>query len=143
VERWKPAINKKWLYWLSGLIWFGVGVGLCLRAVFWIKAYQSPVLWGLFLLSLAGALFIGHYLLAKIARRNLKRLDQKPSKICVFAFQPLRSYLIILLMVAMGVGLRRSDLPRVWLAVVYSLMGGALIVASRLYFLRALEVCKE
>ena len=114
-----------------------------MRAILWIKAYQAPYLWGLFLFSLIAAFFVGRYLLSRIAQRNLKRLDQQPQKICLFAFQPLRSYLIILVMVGLGISLRRSDLPRVWLAVLYSIMGGALIVASHSYFLRALELLKE
>ncbi|NPB09324.1 MAG: hypothetical protein GXO17_03130 [Thermodesulfobacteria bacterium] len=139
----KPEVQKKWLYWVSGLLWLGVGLMLCLRAFFWVKSSQELWAWGLYVFALGVSYFMGRFFLFRLARRNLRRLDEKPERLCCFAFQPWRSYLVIAVMIAMGISLRRSDIPRVWLAGIYALMGGALVWASGLYFSRALEVLRQ
>ena len=138
----KPSVPKKWLYWVCGLLWLGVGIMLCLRALFWIKEINTLFSWGLLFLMLFLSVLPGKFLLSRIAKRNLKRLDQQPERVCFFAFQPLRSYLIIALMIFMGVSLRRSSVPRLYLALVYALMGGALVSASALYFTHALKALR-
>ncbi len=139
----KPEVHKKWLYWVSGFLWLAVGLMLCLRGLWWVKADGRLWAWGLYLTALLVSYFMGRFFLFRLARRNLKRLDGKPERLCCFAFQPWRSYLVIILMILLGIGLRRSDLPRIGLAAIYALMGGALIWASGLYFSRALEVLRH
>ncbi len=88
----------------------------------------------LLILALLASYFVGRWGLARIAFRNLKRLDKKPERICCFAFQPLKSYFIIAIMIVLGITLRRSSLPRPLLGFLYALMGGGLITASFIYF---------
>ena len=129
----KPEVQKKWLYFVSGFLWLAVGLFLCGRAFFWLVPLGLK---GMLLLILALLLsyFVGRLGLARLAFRNLKRLDEKPERLCCFAFQPWRSYFIIAVMITLGVALRRSSLPRPLLAFLYALMGGGLITASFVYF---------
>lgn len=73
---------------------------------------------------------------SKIASKNIERISHIPEKACVFAFQAWRGYLTLSLMVVIGAVLRQSSLPKPCLAVVYAGIGGALILASRLYYTR-------
>lgn len=52
---------------------------------------------------------------------------------CVFSFMPWKSYLIILIMMAMGVTLRHSAIPKHYLAILYTCIGLALILSSMRY----------
>jgi hypothetical protein len=74
---------------------------------------------------------------SKLAEINLKRIyDQAPGKdkVCVFAFQNTRSYLIIVIMMGMGYGLRHSSIPKIYLAPLYMAIGLALFLSSLKYY---------
>ncbi len=133
MERFKPAVTKRWLYFVLGVLWGGVGLFLCLRAYLWLRpsGLKGHLI---FVVALFLSFVVGRYGLSRIAFRNLKRLDEKPEKLCCFAFQPWRSYLLVALMIFLGVSLRRSNLPRPLLAFLYAVMGGGLITASFHYF---------
>ena len=51
-----------------------------------------------------------------------------------------KGYLIIIGMMALGILLRRSPLPRPYLAIVYVAIGGALLQASLNYFVRLYQL---
>ena len=69
-----------------------------------------------------------------IALKNIQRLRRLPDRGCFFAFQAWKSYLIIMVMIALGVTLRHSSIPKHFLAVAYTAIGGALIVGSFYYY---------
>jgi hypothetical protein len=56
------------------------------------------------------------------------------NKVCIFAFQAWKSYLIIVIMVGMGIALRHSPLPKPYLSVIYIGFGGAMILSGLRYF---------
>jgi len=133
LERFKPAVGKRTLLLLSGLVWIAVGFMLLRFAYLWLRAAgggKSAVLAGagLFL-----ALLIHHFGFLKVVDRNLGRILPMEGKRCVFAFQPWRSYLIVIVMIAMGIGLRHSPLPKTYLAVLYTGIGMALVLSSVRY----------
>ena len=79
--------------------------------------------------------FIIYYFgFSRIAKKNVKRIVEKRHKFCVFAFISWKSYLTILVMVAMGIGLRMSPLPKHYLAVLYIGLGIGLGLSSFVYF---------
>jgi hypothetical protein len=88
------------------------------------------------LLGLILALIVYHFGFSRIARKNIDRLFQYPDKVCFFAFQAWRSYLIIAIMAALGAFLRHSSISRKYLAVVYLTIGGALVLSSLHYYVR-------
>jgi hypothetical protein len=74
-----------------------------------------------------------------IAHRNLVRIyAQAPQKdkVCVFAFQNIRSYFLVVIMMALGYGLRHSGIPKTYLAPIYIAIGLALALSSLLYYNR-------
>ena len=130
----KPAVPRAWLAAIAGSLWCAVGVMLCARAVDWLQDFHDALALPLG----AGGLVLGvlAYLLmfSKIARKNIARLGSFPARACVFAFQGWRGYGIIAFMVALGVALRHSPIPRHYLAVAYLAIGTALTLSSVLLY---------
>jgi hypothetical protein len=72
----------------------------------------------------------------------LKRILPSDDKKCLFSFVSWKSYLIIAVMIAMGTILRRSAIPKQYLAILYIGIGLALILSSVRYmriFLREIK----
>lgn len=107
---------------------------MCATAVSWL-APEGIVrgsgfeLAGLLLAGLAVRLGFGG-----IARKNVRRLRRLPDRGCFFAFQAWQGYLIILLMIALGITLRHSPIPKSFLAIIYTAIGGALFMGSLHYY---------
>ena len=77
---------------------------------------------------MGGTVYRIHF--AQLARKNLRRLSQLPEKVSIFAVNSRQGYVIVVFMVGLGIALRRSSIPRSYLALVYTTMGGTLFLAS-------------
>jgi tellurite resistance protein TehA-like permease len=119
---------------VAGLAWSGAGLMLLSWAVRWLEA--TPLVLASVLAVVGTAIAVGAWfaLFRRLARTNVARLEAAPRLACVFGFQPIKSYLIMGAMIALGVTLRHSTLPRPELAVVYLAIGGALLLASFSYY---------
>jgi hypothetical protein len=136
----EPAVSRRTLILSAAITWGLVGAFLSLRGVFWFKS-PSPAVLGLALLALGLGFLKGQFIFSRLARRNILRireLSPHKEKICLFAFQAIQSYVIIVGMIALGMILRHSTLPRTDLAVLYLAIGSALIYASFQYWRAAL-----
>ncbi len=131
--KYDPAVDKKFLIALSGILWTIVGIALCNLAAGWLSESASQ---NISLLGAGGillAMLIHHFGFLRIVDRNIERILSKSGKVCIFAFQPWKSYLLILIMIAMGMFLRHSSLPKHYLAVIYIGFGGAMLLSSLRY----------
>ena len=133
IKKFDPAVDKKFLVALSGIIWTVVGIILCNLAVKWLSntSTQSTLLLGSSGVILS--LFIHHFGFLKLVDKNISRILAKKGKVCIFGFQPWRSYLIIIIMVTMGIILRHSSLPKQYLSIIYIGFGGAMLLSSFRY----------
>jgi len=132
-EKFKPSIPKKVLLVIAGAMWLCVGIMLISMAVQWLYIYiGNPLLYGAFGFILA--LIIHHFGFLKIVDKNLKRISELPEKPCVFSFISWKSYIIIIIMVAMGIFLRHSSIPKQYLSVIYLGVGMALFLSCIRYF---------
>ncbi len=86
---------------------------------------------------LAGAIVIGliksHYLLDRVARKAVLRIHER-GRACYFGFFSWKSWLFVIVMMGGGILLRRSGLPRDFLAVVYVGVGTGLALADRIFW---------
>ena len=135
-NRIKPAVSKYLLIGLAGLMWSTVGVMLCSMAYCWLKAvdWLTAFPFGLLGIILSSAAY--RFVFSGIARKNIDRICLLPEKGCIFAFQAWKSYLIIAFMIALGIILRHSSIPKHYLAIVYTTIGGALLLSSLHYYRR-------
>ena len=132
--RLKPAVPKHWLIAIAGLVWAAAGIMLARLAWSWLRAMPSLQAGGLLAAGMVLAAILHRFMLRRLARRNMARIGSYADKGCLFAFQAWRSYFMIILMIAMGSFLRHTAIPRVYLALLYTAMGGALLIASMGYF---------
>jgi len=124
---------------VAGLAWSGAGLMLLSWAVRWLLATPTPVALALAVVGVAAAVGAWLALFGRLARTNVARLVAAPRLACVFAFQPLKSYLIMIAMIGLGITLRHSVVPKPELAVVYLAIGGALLLASFSYYNNLIE----
>ncbi|MBI5025835.1 MAG: hypothetical protein HZC12_03715 [Nitrospirae bacterium] len=134
MEKWEPAVDKRVLVLLSGITWSGVGIVLCISAFRWLSQMESNQGILLTCLGLFSSLLIHRFGLLRLVNKNISRILPMKRKVCIFAFQAWKSYLIIALMIVLGTALRHSDIPKHYLAIIYIAMGSALILSSIRYF---------
>jgi hypothetical protein len=130
----KPAVTKSWLIALAGLMWTGVGVMLCRLAYIWLSATNGGIAASLGSLGVVMAVAAYYLGFSKIARKNIKRLCRLTEKTCVFAFQTWKGYLVIGFMITLGIILRNSAIPKQYLAIIYTTIGGAIFLSSFHYY---------
>jgi len=134
LKKFDPAVDKRILIAISGIIWSAVGIILCNLALGWLSQTTAQKGIWLGMTGLFFALMIHHFGFLKLVNRNIDRIRSKQGKVCIFGFQPWKSYLIIIIMIAMGHTLRHSALPKPYLAIIYVAFGGAMLLSSIRYF---------
>lgn len=130
----RPAVDKKILVFMAGLMWCGVGAMLITYSVLWLSSLpeKSP-----YIFAFAGfiaAMLIHHFVFLRIADKNLDRLLPMTEKKCFFSFMTWKSYLLVPVMVSMGIFLRYSPLPKEYLSVIYTGIGLGLFLSGIRYF---------
>ncbi len=131
---------------LAGFVWICVGVMLLILASSWLSNAANTNIAVFVAAGVVLALLVHHFGFLRIVNKNLKRILSMDGKKCLFAFIPWRSYLIIAVMIAMGIILRRSAIPKQYLAVLYIGIGLALILSSIRYmriFIREIRRQKQ
>lgn len=136
LTRFNPALPKKWLLILAGVMWSGVGILLLSLAFNWLAHPFATTSFWLGLLGVTISLAVNRWMFSGLAGKNIQRILAYQDKACVFSFQAWKSYLIIVVMMSGGILLRHSAFPKPYLAVVYAAIGGGLFQASLAYYLR-------
>ncbi len=139
VNRFNPAVEKRWLLLVAGCLWTAVGVMLNVFAVEWLSAAGWAVSLPLAAVGLVAALVIYRFGFLRLALRNIARIGGVKAHICVFAFQAWKSYLIVAFMMALGIFLRGSAIPKPDLAALYMGLGGGLLLSSLHYYRELME----
>ncbi len=130
IESFRPLIPRRWLYAVSAAVWCLAGTMLCLRSWYWM-AERTPSTFiavesGGIVVAVVGFVFG----FSRITAKNIARIGSLPERSSLFAFTGLRGYALIALMMSTGILLRNSSLPREYLSVPYTAMGGALLFGS-------------
>ena len=137
----KPVVARHWLLLLAGFMWTAVGLMLLGRAIGWLGMAQqtlAPAISGATIaVGSCGLMF------RRVAHKNISRIHGLPDRVSLFAFNSIRGYLIIVFMIALGITLRHSPLRRDILAILYTAMGGALLMASLHFYERFWAIKKQ
>ena len=134
IRKFTPGVDKRILVLLAGLMWCGAGVMLVRLSVSWLSLLTGKEQIFYYTAGFATAMPIHHFGFLKIADKNLNRLMPLTEKKCLFSFITWKSYIIILIMVAMGLALRHSALPKRDLSILYNGIGLALFLSGIRYF---------
>jgi len=140
---WKPALNKRFLILIAGMMWIGVGVMLDTFAVSWLIHFGKKTGYYFLGAGLLAALIIHHFGFLKIVDKNLGRISLMKGKPCAFSFMSWKSYLLVTVMVSVGILLRHSNIPKHYLSVLYIGIGTALILSSIRYFRNTFRVSEN
>ena len=130
----KPEVPKCWLFAASGVMWSGVGLMMCTTGIKWLALENMARTLSFASAGLVLAVMATVFSFGGIARKNIQRLRRLPERGCLFAFQAWKSYLVILLMIALGMTLRRLPIPNAVLSMIYIGIGGALFLSSIAYY---------
>lgn len=138
----KPAVPKCWLFTAGGVMWSAVGLMLGATGIGWLVPEGFLRGAGFGLAGLVLAVVVLRRWFGRIAQKNIRRLRQLPERGCFFAFQAWKSYLLILIMIAMGILLRHLPIPKTILSVIYTTIGGALFLGSFHYYRHLLRISR-
>ncbi|MEN8191951.1 MAG: hypothetical protein ABFS12_03985 [Bacteroidota bacterium] len=134
-QKLKPAINKKWLLAVSGIMWSGVGVLLNWVAAKWLPNFELWQIISIYVFGIVISIAISNFGFNKLAEKNRDRILGYPEKVCIFAFQRWQMYLLIIVMMSMGFFMRTTDfIPKYLLAPFYVGIGLALFISSFIYY---------
>jgi len=118
----------------AGMLWATGAAVLGSRAILWLA--ETPV--ALALSLAAGGVILGlvkaRFLLEPVARKAASRIRERGPSARVAGFFSVRSWAVVLSMIALGHALRLTDIPRPALATVYVAVATALLVASRVFW---------
>lgn len=136
-----PKVYKYVLILISGILWSGVGILLISLASRWLAELtrQQAVL------AVIGGLVLGitiaYFGFSGIALKNIARINRyKNLKVCIWAFQKWSSYILIMVMMTMGIMMRRASfIPKYFLTPMYIGIGSALFLASFQYYLHLVK----
>ncbi len=135
IHKYKPGVSRRWLLLLSGIVWSGTGILLNFFAYRWIPEltvfqFEIDVVAGIILGTI-----IAYFGFSLVAKKNIRRILDYSGRVCVFAFQEWKSYILIAVMMTMGIYMRTTGLiPKFLLAPVYIGIGLALFLTSFLYY---------
>ena len=132
-KKFKPAVDKRVLLFLAGLMWIGVGTMLLSFSYSWLYTSQNGGSFVFVGLGVAAALLIHHFGFLKIVDTNLRRILPMEGKKCVFSFMTWKSYIIVAVMATMGILFRNSSIPKPYLSILYTGIGLSLILSSIRY----------
>jgi hypothetical protein len=133
IEKWKPGVPKGGLLLTAGIMWMGIGVMLDVLSYGWLKAERTDHVVLAAVIGFLCALVIHHFGFLRLVDKNLARILPMEGKRCIFSFMPLKSYILIIMMMFMGFLLRHSAIPKLYLSALYIGIGTALILSSFRY----------
>lgn len=131
----EPSISRNLVIKGAGLFWITGGLILIFRAYSLIPNIKESVLM-LSLIAITVSVFKSWWVFSKIVSKNIKRIEMLvpyKKKICLFAFQSIESYILIIVMIISGLLLRKTNLSADILFVLYLAIGLSLIISSRKY----------
>lgn len=133
LDRLKPSVSRRTLLMLAGLMWIGAGTMLVGFATAWLREGHPAHLLAMVVAGVIVALLVHHFGFLRVVDKNLGRILPMAGGRCLFAFMSWKSYIVVGVMMAMGVALRHSPIPKPYLAVLYIGIGLALILSSVRY----------
>ena len=128
LKRFTPGVDKRVHLLLSALLWTAVGLWLLVRGGLWLQSADS--LW-LFIPAMLLGSVKSLLILDRTANKGIQRILRFNGTACVGAVYSVRTWLLVMAMMAMGYLLRQSGIPKAVLGTLYVTIGWALVLSSR------------
>ena len=128
----KPGISARTHLFLAALIWSVVGFFLLTNG-FVLISLQNHLWYGVVGLILGTAKTF--FILDRVAQKNVKRIKEFEDKVCIGSVYSWKTWIMVAAMIALGRLLRTTILPGEVVGFIYTAVGWALMLASRLMWL--------
>ncbi len=134
--RLKPAVPKRVLLFVAAFLWTFAGSMLLYKGNKMLDSSAKYMILKLTLVLLAGLLFYWKVFAGLSLKHTLRILNMPVEYPCLFAFFNLRSYLMMVLMISMGIVLRSTGwVSQSYLSFLYLTMSVPLLLSSvRFYY---------
>ena len=132
LHRYKPGVSVRTHLLLGGLIWTVVGFFLLTNG-FVLVSLENHFWYGLIGLLLGSAKTF--LILDRVARKNIKRIKEFEDKVCFGSVYSLKTWSMVAGMIILGRFLRTTVLPGEIIGLIYTAVGWALMISSRLMWI--------
>jgi hypothetical protein len=130
--RYKPGVSIRTHLFLAALIWSLVGFFLLSNGFVFISLHGP--LWYAVVGLVLGTIKT-FFILDRVARKNIKRIKEFDDKVCVGSVYSWKTWILVAAMITLGRFLRMTVLPAEAVGLIYTAVGWALMLASRLMWL--------
>jgi len=131
-NRFKPRLNARTQLVLAGSIWYAVAIALGMRGIGWAIGSEWPLL--IAGVGLALGALKGRFVMRRVAVRAIDRIRERDRDKCAGGFFSWQSWVVVLVMMAVGHALRLTAIPRPILGALYIAIATGLLLAGRLYW---------
>jgi hypothetical protein len=131
LSRLKPGASTHTHLFLSAVLWTSIGILLLSKGFYRLNELNGGQTYIVLSAFLAGSLK-AYLFLDKSARRGINRVLMFKDGTCLGAVYSVKTWILVLCMMGMGVILRNSSLPLHLLCFLYLTIGWALLLSSRL-----------
>ncbi len=132
LQRYKPGVSVRTHLFLAAIIWSVVGFFLLMNG-FVLVSLQNKLWYGVIGLALGAAKTF--FVLDRVARKNVKRIKAFDDKVCIGSVYSWKTWVLVAAMIILGRILRTTVLPGEVVGLIYTGVGCALLLASRLMWL--------
>ena len=112
-------------------MWSLAGMALLAVGGRWVFQSRPAEAWPVLGLSLAVGFLKARFILDRVAKRIIERIESRGDGRCLGGFLSWKSWLLVAAMILLGRALRASPLPVLARGAIYAAIGAALLVASR------------
>ena len=131
LSRFKPGVKRRTHLLLTAILWTVIGLLLLIKGsyrIVQVSEYQVVIIITAFILGTFKSIFI----LDRSARKSIDRILDFKDGTCLGAVYSIKTWLLVVCMMGMGIILRNSFLPLSLLCFIYFTIGWALLFSSRL-----------
>jgi hypothetical protein len=114
----------------AGVMWIAVGIMLVIRAGSWIFGINLTTASALVIAGMLVGLLFYWKIFSAVTDKYIGRINFLPEKAFIWACFAPRSWLLITAMSVMGVFLRNSSIPKLFLIVPYLMMAFGLVAGG-------------
>ena len=128
IARFRPDVSKSVHFFAAPFIWTSVGIMLMIRGLGWVGLSMTC---RIFVIALIIGTVKSLTILDRSAKKTLNRIMTLNEKSCIGAVYPWKTWLLVVLMMALGIALRSMTEPGIFLGTVYFAVGWGLLLSSR------------
>lgn len=138
-----PRVNKRYIILFAGLVWGFAGIKILLIAWEYYQSSSVNTFITVPLILMGGALFFVFIMHPVWRKHSTRIITKETNKSCIFSFLDLKGYLLMILMITIGLSIRKLEILPPWtLLVLYGVMGLALFIAALLFIYLAIQYHK-